>query len=128
MADQYISKSNKILSPKTQNKIDKLCEKLEIIYPKKIVVYLKRDYDYLSSRIRDIRYEAGYMDNAELLADFGFQYVDVNLLDTYANKSEIQEVIDEINSKRKESIENINSKFDVSGFDLPPLEEFYYDN
>lgn len=128
MAKIYYSKTNKTISPTILNKIYRLFEKLEMYYPEKIIVYLKRDHNDLAKRTKELRISAGYQTNEEFCEDFGFQYVDINQLYKYSNQEQIQIIADKINLNKKKEFNNISDKIDYENFKLQPLENYYYNN
>lgn len=128
MAKNYYSLSGREFSPNIQRKINNFFTKIEIIYPEKIVVYLKRDYPYIVSVGRSLRKELGYKDSTEFFNDFGFHYINVNDLESYIEPTveEIQQVMERINNGKKVFVEEIKQKYESETSKLLPISEFYY--
>lgn len=122
--------SNVVFPTKLKKRIDKLSKELNLLYPEKIIIFLKRDYPALSHKVRDIRKKTNFKDNEAFFASLGFQYVDYNKLseDYYQNKDEILKVMQRINDGRDKTTKTTNINVDEYKDLLNPIESYYYDN
>lgn len=126
----YKSKSNKILNQSLMNKIDTFLNLIEELYPRKIIIYFKRDHENLTIRCRTLRKAAGYSSTYEFFSDYGFCYYDINNLtkQEISQNFELNQALIEIDKKRDEKRNSIINNIDVSKYTLLPLENFYFDN
>ena len=103
----WTSLSKKVTDTKIQKRINNVFDKLFELYPRRIVVYLKRDHETFTSTLRSVRDLLNYNKSTiDFLADYGFLFCDVNKINLYNIEDEkLKIALEESNTK------NINKEF-----------------